>query len=298
MKTTPWLSLIGALLTVAAIALMACEDSSGGSEGEGEGEGESESEGEGEAESEGEGEGEGEACGGTTQCTNGSDDDGDGFIDGFDPECTGACDNDEGTFQTDIPGDNMDATWQDCFFDGNSGGGDDCRYHSCCLLGDVNWTSSDGHVYDCTESDGDAADYDPAEDCDDSCTDYCEPGVGPGCDCFGCCTVWKDGELYTVVTNPSIAPDCDYDVIDDPELCPPCEQSTDCGNDCDPENCELCPGMLPGDLPESCAGGESESEGEGEGEVNVCDNGMPCGSDSDCSAGGYCQTGCCVAIIE
>ena len=45
-------------------------------------------------------------------------------------------DNDEGSFATGIPGDNKDANKQDCFFDGNSGGGDDgCNQHVCCLFG-------------------------------------------------------------------------------------------------------------------------------------------------------------------
>ncbi len=62
------------------------------------------------------------------QCNNGVDDDGDGTVDGFDIECTGAIDDDEGSFATGIPGDNRDPKWQYCFFDGNSGHGDDrCR---------------------------------------------------------------------------------------------------------------------------------------------------------------------------
>ena len=66
-------------------------------------------------------------------CADGIDNDGDGELDGFDTECTGANDDDESTFATGIPGDNRDPVWQDCFFDGNSGAGDDkCRYHSDC----------------------------------------------------------------------------------------------------------------------------------------------------------------------
>src|SRR5690606_26909529 len=79
-----------------------------------------------------------ELCGGTCACSNGVDDDGDGKVDGFDEECTGAADDDEGTFATGISGDNVDPKWQDCFFDGNSGAGDDgCRYHTDCLTGDL-----------------------------------------------------------------------------------------------------------------------------------------------------------------
>ena len=62
---------------------------------------------------------------GHTQCSDGIDNDGDGLIDYADPECVGPNDNDESSFATGIPGDNMDACKQDCFFDGNSGMGDD-----------------------------------------------------------------------------------------------------------------------------------------------------------------------------
>src|SRR5204862_6504074 len=66
-------------------------------------------------------------------CTDGKDNDGDGLIDAADPECVGPCDNDEGTFATGIPGDNIDACKQDCFFDGNSGMGDDgCEWNLKC----------------------------------------------------------------------------------------------------------------------------------------------------------------------
>ena len=69
----------------------------------------------------------------TTQCSDGIDNDGDGKIDYNDPECVGPLDNDEGTFATGIPGDNSDACKQDCFFDGNSGMGDDgCEWQLKC----------------------------------------------------------------------------------------------------------------------------------------------------------------------
>src|SRR5690606_24247713 len=72
---------------------------------------------------------------GLTQCSDCVDNDGDGRIDGFDVECTGAADNDESSFATAIPGDNRDATMQDCFFDGNSGAAQgECNLHVCCLL--------------------------------------------------------------------------------------------------------------------------------------------------------------------
>ena len=70
---------------------------------------------------------------GITQCSDGLDNDGDGKIDLADPECVSPLDNDESSFATGIPGDNKDACKQDCFFDGNSGMGDDgCEWQLKC----------------------------------------------------------------------------------------------------------------------------------------------------------------------
>ena len=70
---------------------------------------------------------------GSTQCSDGIDNDGDGSIDYDDPECVGPLDNDESSFATGIPGDNVDPCKQDCFFDGNSGMGDDgCQWQLKC----------------------------------------------------------------------------------------------------------------------------------------------------------------------
>ena len=67
------------------------------------------------------------------QCSNCLDDDGDGLADWQDPECAVPLDNDEGSFATGISGDNVDACKQDCFFDGNSGQGDDgCNWNLKC----------------------------------------------------------------------------------------------------------------------------------------------------------------------
>jgi len=119
---------------------------------------------------------------GDTACSDGKDNDGDGLIDGLDPECTGPWDNDEGTFATGIPGDNVDPKWQDCFFDGNSGAGDDgCRYSTKCLTGELALTDKD-----CTLT--------------ASCLKFCAPLTPNGCDCFGCCTVQgADGNPVDVI---------------------------------------------------------------------------------------------------
>jgi hypothetical protein len=199
-----------------------------------------------------------ELCGGTCQCGNGVDDDGDGKTDGFDEECTGIADDDEGTFATGIPGDNRDPKWQDCFFDGNSGAGDDdCRYHTDCLTGEL-----DHDDPDCVVS--------------QSCLDFCVARTPNGCDCFGCCTFdTEDGPL-----SVQIGSGCEYEDIDDASICPRCEPTTQCDNECG--ECELCPGKT--ELPDTC-----------DSEVPECDGGLQvCDLETACPAGYWCSLGCCI----
>lgn len=222
---------------------------------------------------------EGDSC---PQCFNGLDDDNDGKIDGFDEECTGAADNDEGTFATGIPGDNRDPKWQDCFFDGNSGAGDDgCRYHTECLTGEREPTDNG-----CELSQG--------------CIDFCAPLTPNGCDCFGCCEVHSGDETLFVQINTT----CDFENIDDETICPRCEQTPTCVNTCG--ECELCPGKGIDDLPASCftdpPGGDGDPTPPGSDggsnpppPVYTCDGGEPvCAAVGDCDVGFYCQFGCCV----
>jgi hypothetical protein len=205
-------------------------------------------------------------------CNNGVDDDGDGKGDGFDAECTGALDDDEGTFATGIPGDNSDAKWQDCFFDGNSGAGDDhCRYHADCLTGAL--PASDP---DCAVS---------AE-----CHDFCSARTPNGCDCFGCCTVQLDDSSSVSVF---IGESCSLENVADEASCPRCTPSAACGNTCG--ECEICPGKSIEDLPASCSttpGSGGETPGYS------CDGGQAtCSSSSDCPSGNYCSLGCCLAFV-
>lgn len=213
------------------------------------------------------------------QCNNCIDDDSDGFIDGFDPHCTSSQDDDESSFATGIPGDNRDAINQDCFFDGNSGGGDDgCNVHVCCLL--------DLGGGDCP-ADLHPNQFDP-EECapTQECVDNCQPLTPPGCDCFGCCTVCNDDGCFDVLTNPAVAPDCDVDVLDDPELCPPCVQSDDCGLPCDTDNCILCPGQDEDDLPPECNMAECPADL------------TPCDTTDDCTTTEFCSQGCCISVVD
>jgi hypothetical protein len=210
---------------------------------------------------------------GGAQCNNCLDDDNDGRIDGADPECTGAADNDESSFATGISGDNRDDRRQDCFFDGNSGEGDDkCSIHTCCLL-DV-CPSTLQPTYN-------PAECTPSQDC----INNCEPLTPPGCDCFGCCTVCDDLGCVDIYTNPAVAPDCDELSIRDPAKCPTCTQSSQCGTPCTGE-CVLCPGQDPSDLPMTCTN-------------PTCPDGLSsCMTTSDCNADEYCAAGCCIRAIE
>jgi hypothetical protein len=220
---------------------------------------------------------------GDTACSNGKDDDGDGFIDGFDAECTGPWDNDEASFATGIPGDNVDPKWQDCFFDGNSGAGDDnCRYATGCISGELELTDKDCKLTD-------------------SCIKFCAPLTPNGCDCFGCCTVAVPGGGSVDI---QAAGSCSVDNVDDADACPRCVKSAVCGNTCG--RCELCPGKTVADLPEDCgstgAGGAGSGTGgaatggTGGGPTYSCDGGeQVCGAGlPGCALGSYCSQGCCL----
>jgi hypothetical protein len=222
------------------------------------------------------------------QCSNCKDDDGDGRIDGFDPQCTGASDNDEATFATGIPGDNKDAVNQDCFFDGNSGAGNDgCNIHVCCLLGAKT-------VAECPIG---ANQYNP-NDCppplgntplSQMCIDVCGKLTPPGCDCFGCCTICDPAtnQCSNIIINPNTSPNCGPTTINDPTKCLTCTKSTTCGTStCGDASCVLCPGQDPSDLPASCNG------------MTTCPNGeVTCTSDTMCVDGTYCSAGCCIGVI-
>jgi hypothetical protein len=212
-------------------------------------------------------------------CSNGKDDDGDGLVDGFDPECTGPLDNDEGSFATGIPGDNRDPKWQDCFFDGNSGAGDDkCRYATGCLTGELEQDHPDCEL-------------------SRACVDFCAKLTPNGCDCFGCCTVQlPNGQTTDILTGSS----CSLEQLGDENACPQCEKTEVCGNPCG--RCELCPGKALAELPEDCGadtgagGANTGGAGAGGGPTYSCDGGeQVCGPGLEgCGIGKYCSLGCCL----
>lgn len=221
---------------------------------------------------------------GAPQCSNCMDDDGDGKVDGFDIQCTGPLDDDEASFSTGIPGDNIDAVDQDCFFDGDSGAGNDgCSIHVCCLLGAK--TKAECPIG--------RNRYEPAK-CpppigtgvlSQKCIDTCGKLAPPGCDCFGCCTICDPANptmCYDIATNPSTSPNCTSETIADPTKCLPCTKVTGCGNPCG--GCILCPGQTT--LPPECGGNQQCPSGQ-----------VLCGPDGSCAAGTYCSNGCCIGTI-
>jgi hypothetical protein len=236
---------------------------------------------------------------GSTECTDGKDNDGDGLIDAMDPECTGPLDNDESSFATGIPGDNIDQC-QDCFFDGDSGQGNDgCAYPSSCFSGVDPGGAAD--CFNCAVS--------------DRCVNFCKPYTPNGCDCFGCCQIPTSGGVKTVRLTST----CTVKDANDPTKCTPCTQSTTCVNKCD--TCELCVGK--DTLPASCSpgsggagnggtagaagtggtsnGGSTSGGATGTGGSScptpACPTGQaPCGVSClpACPSGDFCLTGCCI----
>jgi hypothetical protein len=240
--------------------------------------------------------------GGTTAiplgaCSNGLDDDDDGAVDGLDAECSGPLDDDEGTFATGIPGDNRDPKWQDCFFDGDSGAGNDgCRYGTECLYGDASQT-------------------DPECQITDECREFCQARTPNGCDCFGCCSVQDDSGN---VADIYITGTCSTDNLDDTDACPRCTKSADCENTCG--RCELCPGKTEADIPEDCEPPEIPPPDEPDPSdpppdpsdpppvdptpppvidppTYSCDNGRVCSDSLPCPSSYYCQLGCCLITV-
>jgi hypothetical protein len=207
---------------------------------------------------------------GTTQCTNCIDDDGDGRIDAADLQCTGAADDDEASYGTGIPGDNMDPKWQDCFFDGDSGAGNDgCRYHTDCLTGAKPATDPD-----CIVS--------------QKCIDFCMPSTPNGCDCFGCCSVQLPGGGTKDVR---LGPECTPATINDTSKCMPCTKSTNCNNDCG--RCELCIGKPT--IPPDCNPGTGGTSGTG---GTAGTGGTTAGTSGSGGTGGGCPTPTCPAGVQ
>lgn len=222
-------------------------------------------------------------CGtGPCQCSDGIDNDGDGRTDLADPKCVSLWDNDESSFGTGISGDNRDDACQDCFFDGNSGSGNDgCRVPTSCIA-EGNPSSGRGSCNKCEQS--------------DKCKNFCRPYTPNGCDCFGCCTVKLGSNIEKHILLES---GCTLDG-DQFDGCRECVPNDSCINKCG--KCELCPGKTVADLPSDCfmSPGDGDGDGgDGDGDTDppyTCDDGETrCGAGlPPCPTGSFCEFGCCV----
>ncbi len=209
------------------------------------------------------------------QCGNCLDDEEepDGAIDSHDSQCLGPCDNNENGFNTEIPGGNAAPCKQDCYFDQDSGdGNDDCQWnHHCDELQPLELNPCN---YD-----------EPCDDCEcdawyaaqsDTCLELCLPLVPNGCDCFGCCELHGSGE-YVFIGSPGCS-------LDSEENCTPCTPVPPCLNDCG--RCEICLGKT--EIPEDCTPTDRCPP-----DVQPC--GLP--DDPPCPEGLYCITGCCKPVL-
>lgn len=228
-----------------------------------------------------------ECLGTTYACGDCQDNDTDGLTDADDPECVGACDNTEDSFFGGIPGQNNAPCRQDCYFDQDSGAGNDaCAWsHACDPLSqapDYPPSGDDRCEYDpdtTVANNGDCAELDQNQD--PSCLDFCLPITPNGCDCFGCCELPAGSASYVWLgSSDQNQGTCTLDALDDPAACHPCTPVSSCFNPCDA--CEV------------CAGGEPPAQ--------ACDPSERCPQDrSACGVAGdapcrpdeYCVTGCC-----
>ena len=213
------------------------------------------------------------------------DNDGDGLKDSKDSQCLGPCDNTEASYYGGISGQNNAPCKQDCYFDQDSGAGnDDCHWDHSCDPHEV----APGYA-----PEGSQCSYNPStsfagytcataqQSQSKQCSSYCGPLTPNGCDCFGCCelpagsghTVWLGSE------NPKGTGSCNEATVNDPTKCMPCVQVAACLNPC--SNCEICIGKPT--LPPECT-------------TQVCPiDSAACGLPGQpiCDPAFYCVSGCC-----
>ena len=237
------------------------------------------------------------------------DNDMDGLIDYQDPDCLGPCDNTEDSYFGGIPGQNNAPCKQDCYFDQDSGhGNDDCQWSHRCDPNEVapgyypepnkgSQCEYQGPDYSVSGSGKTCAELDQAQS--QLCHDYCGPLTPNGCDCFGCCELPAGSNQF--IWLGSVGADgntvCTQADINDPTKCHPCVPVADCLNECEP--CELCIGKPepdPGCNPGSGGGGQGGAPPGGQCDPGIQACGLP--GQAPCPAGFYCVTGCCQAVPE
>jgi hypothetical protein len=263
----------------------------------------------------------------TYECGDCVDNDGDGKIDvGEDPDCLGPCHNAEDTFYGSIPGQAGPACLVDCYFDQDSGSGNDtCNWnHKCDPLSVApdyppehdpacECSPGSGSPWPCTANTPGTPSscHELYQDQPQTCDDFCGPLTPNGCDCFGCCELPAGSGKYVWLGTEDASGNgtCDLASVSDPVKCGPCTPVAACLNDC--EHCELCLGKteLPPDCfpPDAGTGGSGGSGGSGGGTGGtggscggqICPAGaQQCGLSCQppCPVGQFCLTGCCTFV--
>ena len=226
------------------------------------------------------------------QCGDCDDNDEDQRQDSDDPDCTGPCDNTEDSYFGGIPGQNNAPCRQDCYFDQDTGSGNDQCYwsHECDPLSVSPDFPPSGDSHCAYQPDVDVPGSNAT--CDDlssvqadTCLDTCLPITPNGCDCFGCCELpAASGNFVWIGSSLKNAGTCDAAHVNDPSACQPCTPVPSCLNTC--EACEVCIGRTAPSP--TCAPTNSSRCSAGSA---AC--GQP--GEADCDAGFYCVTGCCAA---
>lgn len=257
------------------------------------------------------------------QCGDCIDNDGDGLVDSQDPDCLGACQNNEGGFFGGIPGQNNAPCKADCYWDQDTGSGnDECYWDHECDPNEQGAPTNTCSVASCPEigcnynanTKVGGAPVPPGQnDCtyllnnqSTACTNFCKPLTPNGCDCFGCCEnpYAKGTFVYAGSVDQNGNPTCKADqaTLNDPSKCKPCEPVMGCFNACG--HCEVCFGGAP--PPPDCNPGAGSTDMAGvppstdmAGQAQCPDGVQPCGlpGEAACNPGYYCVTGCCQALI-
>jgi hypothetical protein len=88
------------------------------------------------------------------------------------------------------------------------------------------------------------------------------------------------------LAHPIFAPECDKDVLDDPDKCPPCTKTEECGTPCDNEQCELCPGSPTRICTPSAVAERMPAQ------LCVLE------TSDDCLIGEFCTQDCCIPQVD
>jgi hypothetical protein len=239
------------------------------------------------------------------QCGDLQDNDGDGLLDNQDPDCLGPCDNTEDSYYSGIPGGDGAACIVDCYFDNDSGpGNDNCYWNHKCDAHEMapNYYPEPDNGVQCAHdtsanTPGTPLSCEQLNDMQsDTCHKICDPITPNGCDCFGCCELPAGSGKFVWLgsKDKNGVPSCSIPGLDDPDKCHPCQPVDACLNGCGV--CELCLGK--DTLPPECYpdGGAGGSGTTGQCPPDV----QPCGLEGQepCPFNKYCITGCCQAIPQ